>query len=171
MTMNPRCSKSGSPLCCQSSPRFPVRLPREWTRGLVRWSIFAFFSVFAVACDSGGSPDEEKRALNPDDIDIILQAISGTTRDEIKATMTSNSELALELVGITVFFHDAGDTQIGQLPFVFIGDFRRGDTAEQQFGLPAGIEKHDRYECYRYRIGLTGDGVSANAMYDGTCAS
>jgi len=140
-------------------------------RGLVRWSIFAFFAVVFMACDSGGSPDEESRALNPDDIDIVFQAISGTTRDEIKATMTSNSELDLETVGIIVFFHDARDTQIGQLPFVFIGDFRRGDTAEQQFGLPAGIEKHQNYDCFRYRVDVIGDGSPADKAYDGTCAS
>jgi len=137
-------------------------------RRLAPWCVLAICGLVLTGCDSGGGTDE-RRALNPDDITVVFEAISGTTRDEMKTTMTSNSDLPLDLVGITVFFHDDDDTQVGQLPFVFIGDFEKGDTAEQQFGLPASVEKHDGYNCYRYRVGLTGDAESADTTYEGTC--
>lgn len=151
-------------------PRCQLRERTATTRRLrvARWFLLSVCGLALTACDFGGAGDES-RTLNPDDIDVVFQAISGTTRDEMKTTVTSNSEPALEIVGITVFFHNGDDIQIGQLPFVFIGDLRRGDTAEQQFGLPAGVERHDRYDCYRYRVGLTGSGESANATYEGTC--
>lgn len=135
----------------------------------VRVLPFLVLGFLGTACDSGGGPNDEAPALNPDDIQISFQAVTGTTRDEMKATMTSNSTDAIDMVNITVLFNDESNTQIGQMPFVFLGEFRQGDRAEQQLGLPASIEKHNRYSCYRYRVILTGEGEPGDKVYSGTC--
>lgn len=149
-----------------------TRLNRIARRESNRAGTFCLVLVLLLAltaCDAGGGSEDEPGALNPDDVQVVFQAFPGTSRDEMQATITSASTRLVDLVNLSLFFQDADGTQIGQMSIVFLGAYNRGDRAEQRLGLPAGVERHANYACYRYRIGLTGDGTPANKTYDGTC--
>jgi hypothetical protein len=139
--------------------------------GIPRAILFLAVALLAVVAFSGcDSSDGEERGPDPDDIAVVIEQTEGSSRDRIKATVTSGSDQGLELITVTLSFFDGDDVQIGQMPIPFIGTFENGDSAELGLGLPASILRHSSYACYRYRVDVTNeDGVTRSEEYGGTC--
>lgn len=139
--------------------------------GIPRAILFLAVALLAVVAFSGcDSSDGEERGPDPDDIAVVIEQTEGSSRDRIKATVTSSSDQVLELITVTLSFLDGDGVQIGQMPIPFIGTFENGDSAELGLGLPASILRHSSYACYRYRVDVTNeDGVTRSEEYGGTC--
>lgn len=128
-----------------------------------------FVALALGACDSG-EVDQDPDTPDPDDIEVVLEAMPGTSRDLVKATVTSHSSHVLESIVVTLRFFDDENAQVGQMPIPFLGRFEQGDSAENELGLPASLPRHDSYACYRYRLDVTNEeGVTGTEEYGGTC--